>query len=146
MNRLYTILIWSCLSLMGMASTPKEHWRYVDPRIGSVGVGRVFVGPSAPFGMIKPGPDCTCKPNSGWLPVPEVVTGFSQTHVSGTGGGPKYGNILLQPFSENDNSTDYQFHRSVETVRLGYYSTTYQENDIKTEITSAERASIYRFT
>jgi predicted alpha-1,2-mannosidase len=121
-------------------------WQYVDPMIGSEGEGRVFIGPSAPFGMIKPGPDCTCKPNSGWLPVPEVVTGFSQTHVSGTGGGPKYGNILLQPFSENDNSTDYQFHRSVETVRLGYYSTTYQENDIKTEITSAERASIYRFT
>src|SRR5574344_598641 len=134
MNRLYTILIWSCLSLMGMASTPKEHWRYVDPRIGSVGVGRVFVGPSAPFGMVKPGPDCTCKPNSGWLPMPEVVTGFSQVHVSGTGGGPKYGNILVQPFSGELSGLQHESIRNSEKIELGYYSTIYN-NGIQTEIT-----------
>lgn len=33
---------------------------YVDPRIGSEGLGRVFIGPSAPYGMVKPSPDCTC--------------------------------------------------------------------------------------
>ncbi len=144
MNRLYTILIWSCLSLMGMASTPKEHWRYVDPRIGSVGVGRVFVGPSAPFGMVKPGPDCTCKPNSGWLPMPEVVTGFSQVHVSGTGGGPKYGNILVQPFSGELSGLQHESIRNSEKIELGYYSTIYN-NGIQTEITTASRASFYRF-
>ena len=64
-------------------------WQYVDPRIGSEGVGRTFPGPSMPFGMCKPGPDCTVKPNAGWAKMPEVVTGFSQTHVSGTGGGQK---------------------------------------------------------
>ena len=31
----------------------------VDPRIGSEGLGRTFPGPSMPFGMVKPGPDCT---------------------------------------------------------------------------------------
>lgn len=144
MNRLYTILIWSCLSLMGMASTPKEHWRYVDPRIGSVGVGRVFVGPSAPFGMVKPGPDCTCKPNSGWLPMPEVVTGFSQVHVSGTGGGPKYGNILVQPFSGELSGLQHESIRNSEKIELGYYSTIYN-NGIQTEITTASCASFYRF-
>ena len=75
-------------------------WRYVDPRIGSVGVGRTFPGPAMPFGMVKPGPDCGVLPNAGWAPMPEPVSGFSQTHVSGTGGGQKYGNILLQPFLE----------------------------------------------
>ena len=73
---------------------------YVDPRIGSEGLGRVFIGPSHPFGMVKPSPDCTVGPNSGWLPMPERVDGFAQTHVSGTGGGPKYGNILIIPFAE----------------------------------------------
>lgn len=67
--------------------------------IGSEGLGRVFIGPSCPFGMVKPGPDCTANPNSGWLPEPTPVTGFAPVHVSGTGGGPKYGNILLMPFS-----------------------------------------------
>ena len=27
---------------------------YVDPRIGSEGLGRVFIGPSCPYGMVKP--------------------------------------------------------------------------------------------
>lgn len=29
---------------------------YVDPRIGSEGLGRVFIGPSCPYGMVKPFP------------------------------------------------------------------------------------------
>ena len=74
-------------------------WKYVDPRIGSEGVGRTFPGPAMPFGMAKPGPDCGVLPNAGWAPMPEAVSGFSQTHVSGTGGGQKYGNILIQPFA-----------------------------------------------
>jgi len=78
---------------------PAQHWQWVDPRIGSVGVGRTFPGPSMPFGMVKPGPDCGVLPNAGWAPMPEAVAGFSQTHVSGTGGGQKYGNILIQPFT-----------------------------------------------
>ena len=64
---------------------------YVDPRIGSEGLGRTFIGPCVPFGMIKPGPDCGTSNNAGWAPMPSLVSGFSQTHVSGTGGGPKYG-------------------------------------------------------
>ena len=121
-------------------------WQYVDPRIGSEGVGRTFPGPAMPFGMCKPGPDCTVKPNAGWAPVPEVVTGFSQTHVSGTGGGQKYGNILIQPFSGNGQTradADFEQRRTSETVELGYYATTY-ENGIRTEITTSERCAFYR--
>ena len=57
---------------------------YVDPRIGSEGLGRTFIGPCVPFGMIKPGPDCGTSNNAGWAPMPSLVSGFSQTHVSGT--------------------------------------------------------------
>ena len=89
-----------------------------------------------PFGMCKPGPDCTVKPNAGWAPMPEVVTGFSQTHVSGTGGGQKYGNILIQPGVKPQR-------RMSETISLGYYSTTF-ESGIRTEITTSERCAFYR--
>ena len=115
-------------------------WQYVDPRIGSEGVGRTFPGPSMPFGMCKPGPDCTIKPNAGWAPMPEVVTGFSQTHVSGTGGGQKYGNILIQPFLGTQPSEQL---RMSEDFSLGYYATTF-ENGIRTEITTSERCAFYR--
>ena len=124
-------------------------WQYVDPCIGSEGVGRTFPGPAMPFGMCKPGPDCTIKPNAGWAPMPEVVTGFSQTHVSGTGGGQKYGNVLIQPFIRGEKlevsgeKNDYEQKRVSEDFALGYYTTTF-ENGIRTEITTSERCAFYR--
>ena len=130
-------------------------WQYVDPRIGSVGVGRTFPGPSMPFGMVKPGPDCGIQPNAGWAPMPIPVLGFSQTHVSGTGGGQKYGNVLIQPLLTSALSSKskqvenpyqwpaYPQHRISEDIALGYYATTY-ENGIYTEITTDSRCSFYR--
>lgn len=120
--------------------------QYIDPRIGSEGLGRVFIGPSYPFGMVKPSPDCTVNPNSGWLPMPERVDGFAQVHVSGTGGGPKYGNILLMPFNGALEGTSHPDRRKTETMRLGYYSALLERSGIKAEITTARRASFYRFT
>lgn len=117
-----------------------QHWQYVDPRIGSEGVGRTFPGPSMPFGMVKPGPDCGVSPNAGWAPIPKSVLGFSQTHVSGTGGGQKYGNVLIQPMIDNEQEQ----RRVSEDISLGYYATTY-ENGIRTEITTSERCALYRF-
>ncbi len=109
--------------------------QFIDPLIGSEGLGRVFIGPSCPYGMVKPGPDCGVSNNAGWAPMPAELTGFSQTHVSGTGGGPKYGNILFK----------FEGKRTSEDVKLGYYSCT-MEDGRKAEITTAERASFYRFT
>ena len=111
-------------------------WTNVDPKIGMEGVGRTFPGPSMPFGMCKPGPDCGVLPNAGWAKMPEMVTGFSQAHVSGTGGGQKYGNILIQPGVEPQKRVN-------EEITLGYYATTF-ENGILTEITTSERCAFYR--
>lgn len=119
---------------------------YVDPMIGSEGDGRVFIGPSCPFGMVKPSPDCTVRPNSGWLPLPTEVTGFSQVHVSGTGGGPKYGNIQIMPFSGALDKLDQAAFREEEQVKLGYYETVFKGSQIKTEITTAEKVAFYRIT
>ena len=134
-------LLW-CAS----AGVTAQVWQYVDPRIGSVGLGRTFPGPSMPFGMCKPGPDCTVKPNAGWAPMPEVVTGFSQTHVSGTGGGQKYGNILIQPCYGPDTlraEADFAQRRASEEIALGYYAATF-ESGIRTEVTTSERCAFYR--
>lgn len=128
--------IFLILSLFANAQKVTE---YVDPRIGSEELGRVCIAPCCPYGMVKPSPDCTVEPNAGWLPMPEQIDGFAQVHVSGTGGGPKYGNILTSP-------TDTPQHRSSEDIRLGYYCCTFAESGIKTEITAAERASFYRHT
>jgi len=157
--KLKTIGVTVCLLLCSLVSLAQV-WQYVDPRIGSEGVGRTFPGPSMPFGMCKPGPDCTVKPNAGWAPMPEVVTGFSQTHVSGTGGGQKYGNILIQPILWSEECgvrseecgvrseecgvrSEMTQTRLNEDFSLGYYATTF-ENGIRTEITASERCAFYR--
>ena len=144
-----TLLTFLCLLMALLADA--QAWQYVDPRIGSVGVGRTFPGPCMPFGMVKPGPDCGVLPNAGWAPMPEAVLGFSQTHVSGTGGGQKYGNVLIQPYVNAPSVFDTSLgwptipqRRINEDISLGYYATTY-ENGIRTEITTAERCSFYRF-
>ncbi len=121
-----------------------QYTKFVDPKIGSEGLGRVFIGPSMPYGMVKPGPDCVSMPNAGWEKMPEAVKGFSQTHVSGTGGGQKYGNILIQPFKGTSLMTEYPQHRSAEMMSLGYYSCDYVEGP-QIEITASERCAIYRF-
>ena len=146
--KIYNVIIFLGISLFltstNYAQTTVHN--YVDPMIGSEGDGRVFIGPSCPYGMVKPSPDCTVSPNSGWLPLPKEVTGFSQVHVSGTGGGPKYGNIQIMPFSGTLDKLDQTSHREKENVKLGYYETIFKENQIKTEITTAEKVSFYRIT
>lgn len=127
----------------GSARTPAD---YVDPLIGSEGLGRVFIGPTCPFGMAKPSPDCTPSPNSGWLPMPERVDGFSQVHVSGTGGGPKYGNILIMPFVDGMTSITHYDRRRTESVALGYYSTVLDGSGISVEVTAAPRTAVYRIS
>ncbi len=156
MHKLLFLLFFSC-HLTAFANHDLHTW--VDPRIGSEGLGRTFVGPSMPFGMVKPGPDCLSMPNAGWAPMPEPVKGFTQTHVSGTGGGQKYGNVLIQPILLSDKSTTrpllmpdasirnipaYVQRRTTERVSLGYYRCTF-ENGITTEVTTAERCALYRF-
>ena len=118
----------------------QDYSRYVDPRIGSEGLGRTFPGPCMPYGMAKPGPDAVTMPNAGWAPIPEPVKGFSQMHVSGTGGGQKYGNILIQPYLD---SKEIIQKRVDEKISLGYYACTF-ENGIRTEITASERCAFYR--
>ncbi len=144
-NTLFTlsVCLFFCTNSLAQETTLTH---YVDPRIGSEGLGRVFIGPSCPFGMVKPSPDCTPAPNSGWLPMPVQVNGFAQVHVSGTGGGPKYGNILVMPFGEGMDRTQHIDYRKNETIKLGYYATQFERSGIQTEITTAPRASFYRFT
>ena len=96
MKRILALALYCVLGLSSLIA--QDFSRYVDPRIGSEGLGRTFPGPCMPYGMAKPGPDAVSMPNAGWAPMPEPLKGFSQMHVSGTGGGQKYGNILIQPF------------------------------------------------
>ena len=145
---LFLPVIWIILWLPSSVVHSQKH-RYVDPLIGSEGLGNVFIGPSAPYGMIKPGPDNDADANSGFSADPtKEIFGFSQVHVSGTGGGAKYGNISVMPFSSDADAADIEQHsfRSHEQVALGYYSVMLDRWNIQTQITTSDRAAFYHFS
>ncbi len=122
---------------------------YVDPLLGVAGGGNVFPGAVVPFGMIKPGPDMAARPghdaNAGWNEKDDI-RGFSQTHVSGTGGGAKYGNILVEPTTGVIGKTDSTASpRADEKASAGLYQVTLARYGIGVEITAAQHAALYRF-
>src|SRR4051812_14471685 len=96
----------------------------IDPMLGADKGGDVFVGPTLPFGMAKPGPDYgDNEGNAGWEASGDL-NGFSQLHVSGTGGGPKYGSILVQPMTGKADPSHSSAPRQDEHAEVGYYSVT----------------------
>ena len=142
----YTLLVLVIATGISAFAQTNQYTRYVDPFIGSEGLGNVFVGPSRPYGMIKPGPDVNKASNSGYSPDLDVpLYGFSQTHVSGTGGGPKYGNILIMPFAGNFDQVKQESLRADEKANVGYYSVQLKQYDIKAEITCTNKVAFYRF-
>lgn len=145
MKRLLAAVI-SMLPIMSFAQDQERFVDYVDPYIGSIGWGNVGVGPTCPFGMVKPAPACTDGHGPGWEEMPERVDGFAQMYVTSTGGGAKYGNVLVTPFSGELDKTQHLDYRKWEEVQVGLYSTQFQGNGIRTDLTASEKVSFYKFT
>lgn len=146
-NWLRALQVGSVVCVLLFAGTARgQYYQYVDPLIGSEGEGNVFIGPSCPYGMVKPGPDCNKSANNGYSPDKgKPIYGFSQIHVSGTGGGPKYGNVSVMPFSGNDRGIKQESLRDSEIAKTGYYSVLLKKWNIKTEITTSPKVAFYRF-
>jgi len=138
----------ACVLAVGPAHAQTGFSRFVDPMLGVSGGGNVFPGPAAPFGMIKPGPDVTFgeRDYNAGLNDQGVIRGFSQTHVSGTGGGAKYGNILLQPTTGPVAQFDSASPRADESALPGLYAVTLARYNVGVQITAARRSALYRFT
>lgn len=123
---------------------------YVNTLIGTKGYGAsggTFPGPIMPFGSIYPGPD-TAEGDSAGYRFDRPIRGFSQTHVSGTGGGGKYGNFLVSPQTGaiNVGETEHDSEKENEIAKAYYYSVDLKRYGVKTEITPTHHAAIYRFT
>jgi len=132
--------------LMATALLHAQKSSEIDPMLGADKGGNVFVGPTLPFGMAKPGPDYgDNEGNAGWEASGDL-NGFSQLHVSGTGGGPKYGNILVQPMMGKADPAHSPAPREDEHAEVGYYSVKLGGSGIRAEVTTARRTPVYRFT
>jgi putative alpha-1,2-mannosidase len=116
MKRHYLTIVLFSISICITRGKEKEInlSSYVDPFIGVDKGGNVFPGVTIPLGMVKLRPDCSDRTwNAGWAPEVDIQR-FSHTHVSGTSGGAKYGNILVTPTVGRININDYSSSRSNE--------------------------------
>jgi predicted alpha-1,2-mannosidase len=120
--------------------------QYVDPFIGSEGAGHVFPGASLPFGMVKLGPDCGDKTSNTGYAKNEEVHGFSHTHVSGTGGGAKYGNVLVMPVVGDLKTIKpvSSYHDAIATP--GFFSMALTDYNIQVDLTVSHKVGFHRYT
>lgn len=87
-------------------------------------------------------------------PPPNNMTGyttkrpilrFSHTHVSGTGGQGRYGNVAFTPFTGEITSFVAASEKTAECARPGYYSVRLVPDDILVELTSTPRCGVHRY-
>ena len=132
--------------------------KYVDPYIGSGFHGHVFVGPSVPYGMVQVGPNNIYKGwdwCSGYHYSDNILIGFSQTHLNGTGCSD-LGDILIMPMNEIRTERGEQenisygyastYSHDTEIVRPEYYSVQVDRYNIKAEMTATNRVGFHRYT
>ena len=137
-------------------SVKEELTNYVNPFIGTDGTGNTYPGAMTPFGMVQLSPDIGI-PGwdriSGYFYPDSIITGFSHTHLSGTGAGDLY-DVLLMPtnsrFNErieaNNRLPFSYFSHQHETATAGYYSVDLLSYGIKAELTATPRVGVQRYT
>ncbi len=132
---------------------------YIDPYIGTDYHGHVFLGANVPFGAVQVGPTNYIKGwdwCSGYHYSDSIMTGFSQTHLSGTGIGD-LGDVLITPFTGEVKVTPgtvekpmsgyaSKYTHDKETAVAGYYSVDLLTYDIKAELTATERTAFHKYT
>jgi len=137
-------------------SVKEELTNYVNPFIGTDGTGNTYPGAMTPFGMVQLSPDIGI-PGwdriSGYFYPDSIITGFSHTHLSGTGAGDLY-DVLIMPTNsrfnqriEANNHLPFSyFSHQHETATAGYYSVDLLSYGIKAELTATPRVGVQRYT
>ena len=153
------------LSISGLnstaPSTPTLSGRtaLVNPFIGTLNNGHVWVGASVPHGLVKLSVDSRFS-EAGYT-IDRPITGMSFTHVSGTGGGESYKVISAHPLRGSIDDLRQRLRtagpfqdmsrlalwseRRDEIARPGYYSVTIDQLNMTVELTAAHSSCIQRY-
>jgi predicted alpha-1,2-mannosidase len=126
----------------------EEPVRLADPFVGADGGGNTVPGAGVPFGFVSLSPDTAMGDTSGY-DSSSAITGFSFTHVTGTGGKSKYGNFRVTPLLGDLGVSNLVFARSDETASPGYYAVSLGADParrIRVELTATRLAGLMRVT
>ena len=117
----------------------------VNPFIGVDGPGNTLCGPYTPFGLVRLGPDCLPPHPTNGYRSDRPLQGFTHTHVSGTGGEGRFGNLRVVPYLGAPDDIPEGFERSEEFAAVGLYGVCLSPGNIKVELSSTPRCGICRF-
>ena len=118
---------------------------YADPFVGTENGGNIVPGAQIPFGFVHVSPD-TEKPTTAGYNSYENILGFSQTHVSGTGGASKYGNFLTVPLVGKLRVNNLGSPKTEEGASPGYYTVRLTRSSVKAELTATRLVAMHRYT
>jgi predicted alpha-1,2-mannosidase len=160
----------ACAAALTAAAWGSAHSQYVNPIIGTNGMGHTFPGACAPFGTVQLSPDTENVPHNidgryqgktyeycaGYQHHDTTIVGFSHTHLSGTGHSdlgdimliPTVGELHLTPGTADNPAAGYRssFSHDTEVVRPGYYAVTLADYNINVELTATQRTGVHRYT
>ncbi len=144
----------------------QQQWvDFVNPYIGSLGDGHVFVGANVPFGGVQLGSvnilQSWDKQNgwgwcSGYNYISEEILGFTHTHLSGTGVGdlndllmlPATGAVQIKPMKFGNEQSGYgaSFSHDKEKVSPGFYEVELTKYGLTVALTATERTGYHEYT
>src|SRR5438876_5490672 len=124
---------------------PQPLITYADPFVGTENGGNIVPGAQIPFGFVHVSPD-TVNPNTAGYNPYENILGFSQTHVSGTGGASKYGNFLTTPLVGKLRVNNLGSPKDEEAASPGYYTVRLIRSGVKAELTATRLVAMHRYT
>lgn len=119
-----------------------------DPFVGADGGGNTVPGAGVPFGFVSLSPDTANGETNGYDSA-SAITGFSFTHVTGTGGKSKYGNFRVTPTVGAVGVHNLVFARANEMASPGAYAVTLGNvpgEAVRVELTATRLAGMMRVT
>lgn len=143
---------------------------YVDPMIGTNGMGHTFPGACVPFGIVQLSPDTDTIPHNingayqknayeycaGYQYRDKTIVGFSHTHFNGTGHSdlgdilimPAVGEVKLNAGTAEDPDAGYRsrFDHATEHAAPGYYEVMLDDYKVKAQLTATQRVGVHKYT
>ena len=166
MNRFFALISWMMLLSLSLNAQVE----YVNPIIGTDGMGHTFPGACVPLGIVQLSPDTDTIPHNingiyqkrvyeycaGYQYKDSTIVGFSHTHFNGTGHSdlgdilimPTTGELKLNPGTSSHPENGYRSRFSHETEKAspGYYEVMLDDYDVKAQLTATKRTGVHKYT
>ena len=171
MKRQLCTIAMTAMTLVGAAAAGSDSLsRWVNPMIGTNGMGHTFPGACYPFGIVQLSPDTDTVPHNidgryqpeayrycaGYQYGDSTIVGFSHTHFSGTGHSdlgdvllmPVTGELKLRPGTAADPDAGYRsrYSHESEVARPGYYEAFLEDYGIRAQLTATPRTGVHKYT